>query len=253
MNLFVNARDAMPDGGVLTIETRITESALQASGAGSRQGRRFIQIRISDTGIGMSKETLARIQEPFFTTKAPGKGTGLGLSTARRYLNEHGGWMSVESEPGRGTTFTPHLPLASSAVAVSIPDPSAGAPVPPQVLLVMEDAPLQLLARKVLEKTGCRVHLCADATEALKVVESKSLGIELAIVPASMPLPGSEAGLPHRIRELLPSIPIILTRLPGDDPAPLPSGKVRVLDVPFSFASLMTSVTESLPGCIDEH
>jgi CheY-like chemotaxis protein len=243
----------MPDGGVLTIETRITESALQASGAGSRQGRRFIQIRISDTGIGMSKETLARIQEPFFTTKAPGKGTGLGLSTARRYLNEHGGWMSVESEPGRGTTFTPHLPLASSAVAVSIPDPSAGAPVPPQVLLVMEDAPLQMLARKVLEKTGCRVYLCTDASEALKVVESESLGIELAIVPASMPLPGSEAGLSHRIRELLPSVCIILTRLPGDAPAPLPSGKVRVLETPFSVASLTTLVTESLPGRIDEH
>ncbi|MSU85464.1 MAG: PAS domain S-box protein [Pedosphaera sp.] len=253
MNLFINARDAMPDGGVLTVETRITESAMQASGTTSRQGRRFIQIRISDTGIGMSKETLARIQEPFFTTKAPGKGTGLGLSTARRYLNEHGGWMSVESELGEGTTFTAHLPLAPSAAAVSNPDPTAGAPLPPHVLLVMEDAPLQLLTRKVLEKTGCRVHLCTDASEAMKVVESVSPSIELAIVPASMPLPGSEAGLPHRIRELLPAIPIILTRLPGDDPAPLPSGKVRVLEIPFSVASLTTLVTESLPGRIDEH
>jgi len=121
MNLFVNARDAMPDGGILTVETRIAESATQALGDGSRPGRRFIQIRISDTGVGMSKETLARIQEPFFTTKAPGKGTGLGLSTARRQLNEHGGWMSVESEPGRGTTFTPHLPLSPSAVVVLNP------------------------------------------------------------------------------------------------------------------------------------
>ncbi len=121
MNLFVNARDAMPDGGVLTVETRIADPSTQAPGAGPQPGRRYIQVRISDTGVGMSKETLARIQEPFFTTKAPGKGTGLGLTAARRQLNEHGGWMSVESEPGRGTTFAPHLPLSPSAVVVLNP------------------------------------------------------------------------------------------------------------------------------------
>lgn len=87
----------------------------------------------------------------------------------------------------------------------------------------------------------------------MKVFESVSPSIELAIVPASMPLPGSEAGLPHRIRELLPSVCMILTRLPGDAPAPLPSGKVRVLETPFSVASLLTLVTESVPGRIDEH
>jgi CheY-like chemotaxis protein len=117
----------------------------------------------------------------------------------------------------------------------------------------MEDAPLQMLTRKVLEKTGCRVHLCTDASEAMKVVESVSPSIELAIVPASMPSPGSEAGLAHRIRELLPAICMILTRLPEDNSAPLPSGKVRVLETPFSVASLTTLVTESLPGRIKEH
>lgn len=121
MNLFVNARDAMPDGGILTVETRIADPSTQAPGAGPQPGCRYIQVRISDTGVGMSKETLARIQEPFFTTKAPGKGTGLGLTAARRQLNEHGGWLSVESEPGRGTTFTPHLPLSPSAAVVLNP------------------------------------------------------------------------------------------------------------------------------------
>ena len=119
MNLLVNARDAMPGGGVLTVETHIEEAAPQMPGDPSRHGKRFIVIHIRDTGVGMSEETLARIQEPFFTTKGRGKGTGLGLSTARRNLQEHGGWMSVESEPGRGTTFTLHLPLAPSAVDVS--------------------------------------------------------------------------------------------------------------------------------------
>lgn len=248
MNLLVNARDAMPDGGILTVETRIAEAATQAPVDPSRQGKRFIQIRISDTGVGMSKETLARIQEPFFTTKGPGKGTGLGLSTARRNLQEHGGWMTVESEPGRGTTFTLHLPLAPSAVEVLGITAAGDGPVPPRVLLVMGDAQLRMLARKILEKAGCRVHPCANAAEALRAVDSEGHEIELAIVPASMALPGSESGLSHRIRELLPAVRLVLTRSPGVDPSPLPPGRVRVLEMPFSVSSLTTSVVESMPG-----
>ena len=246
MNLFVNARDAMPKGGVLTVETSFAEAGVRPGGGNSGStSRPFIRIRITDTGVGMSAETLAKIQEPFFTTKGPGRGTGLGLSTARRCLNEHGGWMAVESEEGRGTTFTIHLPLAASA---SVPTESG----PAKVLLVIGDSQLRLLARKVIEKLGCRVLPCANTAEAIRILETPTEGLDLAVIPDQPEAPGSEAGLARRLKDRFPGLPMILTRSTEAVSGPLPPGQVRVLDMPFSIPDLTAAISESLPGRVVE-
>ena len=246
MNLLVNARDAMPNGGTLTIETSLADAGVRPGGGNSGSGPRpFIRVRITDTGVGMSAETLAKIQEPFFTTKGPGRGTGLGLSTARRCLNEHGGWMAVESEEGRGTTFTIHLPLAPSA---AIPTASG----PASVLLIIGDSQLRLLARKVIEKLGCRVLPCANTAEAIQTLETPTHVVDLAVIPDQPETTGSDPVLLHGLKNRFPGIPLVLTRSTETVHRPLPPGQVRVLDMPFSIPDLTTAITESLPGRVGE-
>jgi two-component system cell cycle sensor histidine kinase/response regulator CckA len=241
MNLFVNARDAMPDGGTLTIETRWAGNARPAEGVPPSTTRHCAEVRVSDTGLGMSKETLAHIEEPFFTTKEPGKGTGLGLSTARRCLRDHGGWMTVESEPGLGTTFSVFLPLAETADAETEPDGSGSPQQPARVLLHVRDAQLRMLARKTLERLGCCVHACANPQETLRVAETVAEGFALMIVPMNTPIDDNGEELARRVRSMLPSVPMILTRSPGTPPPRL-EGNFRILETPFAITEFIDLV-----------
>ena len=247
MNLIVNARDAMPNGGTLTIQTLLSGDHPPGADDHALLGRRFVEVRVGDTGVGMSRETLARIEEPFFTTKKPGKGTGLGISTARRCLREHGGWMTVESEPGRGSIFSVHLPVVEADTTG--PDPARPKVSGPQarVLLMVKDSQLRMLARKTLENMGFMVQACANPVETVRAVESAAVQFDLAIVPSGMRIDGLGEGLAHWVRTRLPSVPMIVTRSPGADAATLPSGGVRVLDVPFPIADFIALVTGSLP------
>jgi signal transduction histidine kinase/ActR/RegA family two-component response regulator len=167
LNLAVNARDAMPNGGSVTIATKNLDRA--------------VSLVVSDTGLGMSDEIRDRVFEPFFTTKDPGKGTGLGLSTVYGIVNQSGGTITVDSALGRGTTFTITLPVASVMAAA---DGRAGAePVLPrgtETILIVEDAEdVRILARRTLEELGYTVLVARNAEDALEISLAKSIDVLL--------------------------------------------------------------------------
>ena len=182
MNLAVNARDAMPDGGTLTIETRNVDRS-----TGRRRRSRsqaapgaYVCSSVRDTGVGMDAETQARIFEPFFTTKAPGRGTGLGLATVYGIVKQSGGFIDVESEPGQGTTFRIFLPAVADAAVDDVPRRAAAAPArgraAPSILLIEDDAALRRLLARSLERAGT-----ASATPPTATRRSPSLAADPAI------------------------------------------------------------------------
>jgi len=190
MNLAVNARDALPQGGKLTIETaNVTlDDAYTRHHPGSRAGD-FVMLSVTDTGIGMSADTLAHLFEPFFTTKARGKGTGLGLATVYGVVKQSGGYIWVDSELGKGSSFKVYLPRIEEEVG------EAKAPAAPietlqgaETLLLVEDADaLRKLAQTLLVEHGFRVISAANGAEALQVVEKHHAPIDLLLTDVIMP------------------------------------------------------------------
>ena len=195
MNLSVNARDAMPAGGRLTIGTRmvgLTESEA-AERAGARPGR-FLCMTISDTGTGMGADTMKHIFEPFFTTKAPGKGTGLGLATAYGIINQHRGWISVESAIGLGTTFRVYLPECAVPAEAESPGPSDPIPGGTESVLVVEDeAGLRRMVTGTLRLLGYRVLEAPNGREAMELWNAHAA--EISLLFTDMIMPGGISGL----------------------------------------------------------
>ena len=175
LNLAVNARDAMLDGGVLTIATHNVIDASQ------RAASRGVSLVVSDTGVGMPDEIRERIFEPFFTTKEPGKGTGLGLSTVYGIVNQSGGTIAVESAQGRGTSFTIVLPAAETMGdgVVRVPD-DREMPSGSETVLIVEDAEdVRILARRTLEERGYTVLVARNADEALEIASARQIDVLL--------------------------------------------------------------------------
>jgi len=194
-NLATNARDAMPDGGVLRIETsqvHLAEEQRQTCGA-ARAGA-HVCLAVDDTGVGMDAATRARMFEPFFTTKAPGKGTGLGLATVYGLVKQHGGGIEVDSEPGKGTRFRIYFPLAEAAAAPARPQP--GEPEArggsETVLVVEDDDQLRRSAKRILEDAGYQVVTAADGLEALEALR-QTAGVRLVFSDLVMPRLGGRA------------------------------------------------------------
>jgi CheY-like chemotaxis protein len=198
MNLVVNARDAMPDGGKLRIST--AEAVVDQAhvdrhvGAGATPGRHVV-LTVSDTGAGMDEATQGRIFEPFFTTKPKGKGTGLGLSTVLGIVQQSGGHVTAESAPGRGATFRIYLPRTEEARAPGLsilpPDIEPG-PVPARggsetVLLVEDEGQLRVLARDILRGSGYHVLDAPNATEAIRIADRHAGPIHLLVTDVVMP------------------------------------------------------------------
>ncbi|HYL20544.1 MAG TPA: ATP-binding protein, partial [Gemmatimonadales bacterium] len=191
VNLAVNSRDAMPEGGTLMIETRNAD--LDDSYAGEhvpvRPGR-YVMLAVSDTGTGMSAETMSHVFEPFFTTKEAGKGTGLGLSTVYGIVKQSGGYVWCYSEPGHGTTFKVYLPRVDEPIARLPIRAVAGPPHGSETVLVVEDEPgLRALTRRVLEKHGYTVLEARTADAASALVRDHAGPIHLLL--ADVVLPGA--------------------------------------------------------------
>jgi len=212
MNLIVNARDAMPKGGTITIETdrqKLGREYFPSRGVNAQPGE-YVMLAVTDTGIGMDAKTQSQIFEPFFTTKEPGKGTGLGLSTVYGIVKQSGGYTWVYSEVGVGTTFKIYLPYAEAAIEeeVQAPIPQSDATGEETILLVEDEAALRAAISEFLESRGYHVLSAANAAEALRISTTYEDVIDLLLTDLVMPgLGGVE--LAAKMRELHPGIKVV--------------------------------------------
>jgi two-component system cell cycle sensor histidine kinase/response regulator CckA len=247
LNLAVNARDAMPRGGQLVLKTANVQldGATAGRQAGPRAGR-YAVLAVTDTGMGMDTLTQARIFEPFFTTKGPGKGTGLGLATVYGIVQQHGGFVSVESAPGLGTTFKIHLPQMRAALE---PAPAHSTmPVIPRgsgtVLVVEDEYELRILATQILREHGYTVLAAADGEMALRMAAEHSGPLHLLLTDVVMPyLNGWE--LAQRLAAVRPETKVLYmtgyTDIAGVHDA---TSGAAVLEKPFTPAVLVRRVHE---------
>jgi PAS domain S-box-containing protein len=214
MNMVINARDAMPNGGRLTLETANVSFDEDSVGrlADLKPGK-YAMLAISDTGIGMSEQVKARLFEPFFTTKGPGLGTGLGLSTCYGIIKQSGGHINAYSESGRGAVFKIYLPQAEQPLATLVERPAALALArgTETILLVEDDPALREMASDLLTRLGYKILAAANGVEALNVKQQRNVGhIDLLFTDVVMPhMSGKE--LADRVRMLYPHTRILFT------------------------------------------
>lgn len=252
MNLAVNSRDAMPKGGLLIIETSFVEfdESAVAQAPRARAGS-FACLSVSDTGLGISKETMPRIFEPFFTTKEVGKGTGLGLATVFGIVQQHQGWINVYSEAGQGTTFRIYLPRLAGFVEKSpIGSTLAHVRGGKETILVVEDDPsLRASVCIALRRLGYRVIEAVDGGEALKIWSQQRSEIHLLLTDLVMPggMTGKELG--ERILKDNPKLKVIYSSgysLELADKDFLLQSGVNFLTKPFQIAELGRAIRTQL-------
>jgi PAS domain S-box-containing protein len=253
MNLAVNARDAMPKGGRLSIETArvILTETMQLTNRMARPGE-FICLTISDTGCGVAPEHLSHLFEPFFTTKEVGKGTGLGLATVFGIVEQHQGWIEVESQVNRGTMFKIYFPRQERRPANGEPATvPAKVPRGTETILLVEDEPaLRRLLQQVLERHGYRVHSAVSGVNALKIWDEGRDGIDLLVTDMVMPEGMNGRELADRLRTDKPGLKILYCSgyadgmLGGDCPL---RDNESFLDKPFEPSKLL----QKIRGCLD--
>jgi two-component system, cell cycle sensor histidine kinase and response regulator CckA len=256
VNLAVNARDAMPDGGRLTISTANAE--LDAAQCASRPWMKpgtFAVLAVADTGAGMTDEVRAHVFEPFFTTKERGRGTGLGLAMVYGAVKQHGGSIEVESRLGRGTLvriFLPALPSETPSATLPVAPASAVVGGGETILLVEDEAAVRNLAARLLQRRGYRVIACADPGEAIAAATERDSRFDLLLTDVVMPGMNGRA-LADRLRELRPGLKVLLTSGYSEEMVEQRAASGATFDFiskPYSSESLARRVREVLdaPG-----
>jgi nitrogen-specific signal transduction histidine kinase len=241
MNLAVNARDAMPEGGTLTIETANVQVPTAGAPLRPPTPGDYVALKVRDTGYGMTPDVRARLFEPFFTTKEASKGTGLGLSMAYGIIQQSDGYVFVESEPGQGAEFVIFLPRGqgSQPAAADRPDTSTKRAT---ILLVEDEAGLRDLASRILRKAGYRVHVAAGPQEALLVLAGD---IDVDLVLTDVVMPGMNGfALADRIHETRRALPILF--MTGFSAEAHVARRGQLLLKPFTPSELLARVSEAL-------
>jgi signal transduction histidine kinase len=227
MNLAINAHDAMPNGGALSVVT----------GRKQHESGTFAVLTVTDSGKGMSPEVRARIFEPYFTTKEVGKGTGLGLSTVHGIVQRSGGRIEVESKPNQGTQFRIYLPETQAAANISAVNASPPPPEPGHetILLAEDESRIRAMTRTYLESLGYRVLEATDGLEAVKISRKYESSIDLILTDYLMPIMRGDAVV-NSIRKHRPDIKALY--ITGSSGVLTAGGPVEVLLKPFKFPEL---------------
>jgi two-component system cell cycle sensor histidine kinase/response regulator CckA len=247
VNLVVNARDAMPSGGRLIIETEnvVLDDDYAAVRPDVKPGP-YVSLLVSDTGVGMSAETLGQVFEPFFTTKPEGSGTGLGLSTAYGIVKQSGGYIWAYSEPGKGTTFRIYLPRVDALEkdVAARPRPASPEGGHETVLVVEDNAPLRTIVMEILEGAGYRVVTACNGEEAVAVAAAAAGSVDLVITDVVMPVMGG-AALAERLHPARFLFMSGYSELAVAEAGTLAPG-AAFLEKPFSPSTLLRKVREVL-------
>jgi two-component system, cell cycle sensor histidine kinase and response regulator CckA len=245
LNLCVNARDAMPEGGRLTLSAQNLTLDQETAAAHGAPGP-YVMISVRDTGSGIRPEVLPHIFEPFFTTKIGDKGTGLGLSTVAGIVKHHGGFIEIETEPGQGTEFKIYLPAMASAEKAAAE--AQGAVLPTghgELILVIEDEEaVREMTKTMLESCGYRVVTARNGVEGIDRFKEYKSEIRLLVTDTDMPYMGGMAAI-RAIKELKPDMPVIVATGSRSDSEQLRSidlEHLRTLEKPYSLGQLLSAV-----------
>ena len=249
LNLCVNARDAMPAGGTLTLTAanRTLDPATAAGIPDARPGD-FLTVEVRDTGAGIPPEVLPRIWEPFYTTKGEGQGTGLGLATVRGILHQHAGFITVQTKADHGTVFTVYLPAVTGAASGDASPPVA----PPArgagelILVVDDEQPVREVTTQILDDYGYRTITASDGAEAIAVFVPRLAEVRLLLTDLQMPLLGG-ASLATALRRLKPDLPIVAMSGSGDrSRTPYQEFTRAYLAKPFQAETLLAIVRSTI-------
>ncbi len=253
LNLCVNARDAMPKGGTLTV----TATSLQVddSYAGMTPGSipgRYLMVKVTDTGTGIPPEVVNKIFDPFFTTKEHGKGTGLGLSTVLSIVKSHGGFLNVYSEPGNGTTFSICFPAmdAPEGAATKVQEDTHPRGNDELILIVDDEAAVRTITQQTLETYGYRVLVAADGTEAVALYSIHRKDIAAVVTDMMMPVMGGQATI-QVLQRLNPDVKIIAASGLANDGSSARATAMGVrhfLPKPFTAQTILTALHQVLSG-----
>jgi PAS domain S-box-containing protein len=254
LNLCLNARDAMPEGGRLAVQTdlvHVRDTATDAAGNGLRPGTRpgpFVRLRVSDTGTGIPAGARARVFDPWYTTKSNGSGSGLGLTIVQDVVRRHGGWVECSSTAGQGTCFSVHLPALETDADTFAAPAHTSAPLP-AILLVDNDPHIVALCRTILESHGYRIHAATDGKQATAAYRQEHGRIGLVLLDQNMPgMPGVD--VLAELATIDPHVRVLF--MSGATPDDVPNshaGNVHgFLCKPFRATELLDAVRRALGG-----